>query len=691
MPVNEAQSDPSMDLRPPHVLSEPIAHIRGVINKYLTPVDAVQSANFPVCLLLAIFGICLIPTLGNLVGFSFASPSYVGADVSVFHQIAGSIHHSLFEWTAVSVALVTVAISFSKFQVGREALVPVFGLVLLASGIMDVFHTLAALQIVDSVAPETEFIPFTWALSRGFNAFLFLICGLAGLFLRERIKNLGWWSIIVVAIILMVISASAILLSANSLNLPQVQVPGAVLMRPLDVLPLILYVLAIPVYVQLYRRMPNFFVAGILIGFLPEIVLESHMAFGSSALFDNPFNIAHFLKIVAYLCPFIGLLLDYQRTHLEQNYAVRKLENSEERFDIAMSAANSGVWDWDITNDKIYWSNRFRHLIGLSGVPVDPSFKQLTMRVHPLDRDRVSQALIDHLEHKAPYKIDYRVKTDDESFRWFHATGKAFYDQAGKAIRMAGSLTDIDDAKSAENDLIVSNQRLSVAHEELERFTYVASHDLKAPLRGIDSLATWLEEDLGDKLDDESREHLRLMRSRVGRLEGLLGDLLSYSRAGRGNAQIETFDCNTLAIDVHDLIGKPQFELSIKDKLPALLTAKSPFELVLRNLIQNAIKHHDRESGRIELSSWLEGDRYHFCVKDDGPGIPTEYHQRVFGLFQTLQSRDQVEGSGMGLALIRKVLISCNSDITIHSDPEKERGTAFEFTWPIEWDVDEAA
>jgi signal transduction histidine kinase len=691
MSMSESRSDPSQESISSNPLSQFVASSRRVINAHLTPGESTQTANFPVYLLLAIALVCLLPTLANLIGVSFASPTFTGAEASALHQVAGGIHHSLLEWTAVSVALVTVIVAFSNFQVSREALVPVFGLALLASGMMDAFHTMAALRVIDSVAPNSEFIPFTWALSRTFNALILLIGGLGGLLLRKRSKEFGWRLILAVAIVLAFISTAAILISAGTANLPQTQFPGTVITRPFDVLPLAIYVLAIPVYLQLYRRMPNYLVGGILIGFLPEIVLESHMAFGSSGLFDNHFNIAHFLKIIAYLCPFIGLMLDYQRTHVAQNNAVKELENSEERFDIAMSAANSGVWDWDITHNKIFWSDRFRHLIGVSGLTVEPSFAQLTLRVHPSDRDRVSQALVDHLEHKTPYKLDYRVKSEDERFRWCHATGQAFYDHSGKAIRMAGSLTDINDAKAAENDLIVSNQRLSVAHEELERFTYVASHDLKAPLRGIDSLATWLEEDLGEKLDDDSREHLRLMRSRVGRLEGLLGDLLSYSRAGRGNAEIEAFDCNTLAVDVHDLIGKPEFELNIKDKLPAMFTAKSPFELVLRNLIQNAIKHHDREAGRIEISSWLEGDRYHFCVKDDGPGIPPEYHQRVFGLFQTLQSRDKVEGSGMGLALIRKVLISCNSDITIHSDPEKERGTTFEFTWPIDWQVEKAA
>ena len=691
MPFSETRNEPSNATTSGNVVSSLLIGARRFINRKLTPEKSDQPANFPVNLLLIVAVISVLPILGNLFGISFASPSFTGDDASVFHQIAGGIHHSLLEWTAVSIALITVMVAFSNFQVSREFLVPVFGLALLASGIMDAFHTLAALRIVDSVASNTEFIPFTWALSRSFNAFILLAGGIGGLMLHKRSSDLGWRMIIIVAVVLTVISASAILVSASTVNLPQTQFPGAFVTRPFDVLPLIIFVLAIPVYIQLYRIMPNYLIGGILIGFLPEIVLETHMAFGSSGLFDNHFNIAHFLKIIAYMCPLIGLMLDYQRTHLQQAEAVSELKNSEERFDIAMAAANSGVWDWDISHNRIYWSDKFRHLLGLDGREVTASFEQLTMRVHPSDRDRVSQALIDHLEHKSPYKLDYRVKAGDGTYRWCHATGQAFFDSDGKAIRMAGSLTDINDAKAAENDLIVSNQRLSVAHEELERFTYVASHDLKAPLRGIDSLATWLEEDLGDKLDDDSREHLRLMRSRVGRLEGLLGDLLSYSRAGRGNAAIEAFDCNALAIDVHDLIGKPEYQLNITDKLPAMLTAKSPFELVLRNLIQNAIKHHDRETGTIELSSWLDGDRYHFCVKDDGPGIPTEYHKRVFGLFQTLQSRDKVEGSGMGLALIRKVLISCNSDITIHSDPEQKRGTTFEFTWPVDWQEDKAA
>ena len=675
-----------------------ISRIRLSVDGFFATDEPNCRESFPAIFLVAVCIVSLIPISLNLLGVDFASvtPSaehdHTRQDI-LFHSVTGGLHHALMEWSSVSIAALTVMLSFANFRVSQNVIIPILGLAFFASGLMDAFHTLGALRIFDTLAENEDYIPFSWALSRSFSAIFLLGGGLLGLSWVNQ-KN-AWDGKIIFfsALILVFIAISTVLISSGSQDLPKTLNPGAMITRPYDLFPLMGFLIAIPVYVSLYRKQPNYLVAGILIGFIPGSVLEIHMAFGSSALFDNHFNIAHFLKIFAYLSPFIGLILDYQRSHLKQASANARLAESEERFEIAMSAANSGVWDWDIKKNVLYWSDRFRQITGFEGDDHDvpATFELFSLKVHPSDRDRVDDAMHAHLTNKTPYNLDYRIMAQGDKYRWFHATAQASFDDNGDAIKMAGSLTDIDDAKSSENALIVMNQRLSVAHEELERFTYVASHDLKAPLRGIDSLATWLEEDLEDVLQDENREHFRLMRSRVGRLEGLLSDLLAYSRAGSINAEIEAFDCNKIAYDIHDLIGKPEYKLEIEGELPSLFSAKSPFELVLRNLIQNAIKHHDKDEGRITLKAWIENKHYHFTVSDDGPGIAPEFHHRVFGLFQTLQSRDKVEGSGMGLALIRKVLISCNTDITIHSNPEKERGTTFEFTWPLTWKEELAA
>ena len=219
---------------------------------------------------------------------------------------------------------------------------------------------------------------------------------------------------------------------------------------------------------------------------------------------------------------------------------------------------------------------------------------------------------------------------------------------------------------------------------ELERFAYVASHDLKAPLRAIDSLSQWLEEDLAGMLPPPAQVHLDKLRGRVKRLELLLDDLLLYSRAGRKRYAPEMVDPAALVAGIVDLLSPPPgFQITVDGPLPTLHAVRPPLETVLRNLLQNAIKHHDRpQEGRVTISAhrqqpgWVE-----FCVCDNGPGIDPRFHERIFELFQTLRSRDDLEGSGMGLAIVKKTVESFGGSIRVESVPGQ--GAAFFFTWRI--------
>jgi signal transduction histidine kinase len=224
---------------------------------------------------------------------------------------------------------------------------------------------------------------------------------------------------------------------------------------------------------------------------------------------------------------------------------------------------------------------------------------------------------------------------------------------------------------------------LEASNAELENFAYVASHDLKAPLRAIDNLASWIAEDLPDTVQGEVHEHLELMRARVGRMQSLLDDLLQFSRAGRKNGDLGPVQTGLLVHDQFELLGPPEgFVLQVGD-LPELRSFATPLATVFRNLLSNAVKHHDRATGRITVSATPRGRMVEFRVADDGPGIPAEYHGRVFGLFQTLKPRDEVEGSGMGLALVKKLVEARGGRIRLASTPPA-RGATFSFTWPLD-------
>lgn len=229
-----------------------------------------------------------------------------------------------------------------------------------------------------------------------------------------------------------------------------------------------------------------------------------------------------------------------------------------------------------------------------------------------------------------------------------------------------------------------NSKELRRSNEELGRFAYAASHDLRSPLRAIHDLAQWTIEDAGDALPEDCRKNLDMMMDRTSRLSDLLDSLLDYSRVGRETSKISNVDLRSLALDILDLSGASgRFTLKIVGKVETAKTYEAPFRQVLHNFITNAIKHHDRESGEITLDYRRVRDRLFVSITDDGPGIDPAYHEKVFELFKTLQSRDKVEGSGMGLAIIRKQVEQHGGKLSVHSDPEKERGTTFTFDWPL--------
>lgn len=253
----------------------------------------------------------------------------------------------------------------------------------------------------------------------------------------------------------------------------------------------------------------------------------------------------------------------------------------------------------------------------------------------------------------------------------------------GHGTAVLAVVTDISERVRDSQQLAEQRDELKRSNDELTAFAYVASHDLKSPLRGIDQLAMWIEEDLKNEQLSTIPEHMRLMQSRIRRMENLLDDLLAYSRAGRVEGRVSPVVVADLARGIFDMLSPPPgISLELPGDLPIFTTLNTPFEQVLRNLFSNAIKHHDRDVGRITFQSKSAGERFlEFTVRDDGPGIPPQYHERVFGMFQTLRPRDEIEGSGMGLALVKK-LVECYGG-TIGIDSDGVRGCSIHFTWPV--------
>ncbi len=226
-------------------------------------------------------------------------------------------------------------------------------------------------------------------------------------------------------------------------------------------------------------------------------------------------------------------------------------------------------------------------------------------------------------------------------------------------------------------------KQLSQSNDDLQNFAYVASHDLKSPLRAIDNLSQWIEEDIAETISGETKENMKLMRTRVKRMEKLLDSLLEYARLDRkldGKDQ-KYISGKELLETIVELVDCPEtFTINVDEGFAALELQPMPLQQVLFNLIANAIKHHDKPAGNIRISVTENNKEYLFSVSDDGPGIAPEYQDKVFEMFQTLNSRDKVEGSGMGLALVKKLIDLVGGKITLES--QLGEGATFRFTWP---------
>lgn len=239
-------------------------------------------------------------------------------------------------------------------------------------------------------------------------------------------------------------------------------------------------------------------------------------------------------------------------------------------------------------------------------------------------------------------------------------------------------------ADAANAELVEKTATLAEANEHLEQFAYAASHDLRAPLRAIDSLSGWIADDLEGFEDAQTQEHLGLLRRRVGRMDSLLTGLLDFARAGQIDAPVEVVNVSDILDEVTELLDPSEgFVLRRHGDDLRLETVAIALQQVLLNLIGNALKHHDRDKGLVVVSfaerdPWIEIE-----VSDDGPGIPPERREEAFRMFRTLRRRDEVEGSGIGLAMVRRFVSYGGGSVDLESN--EPRGTRVVVRWPLVW------
>lgn len=241
--------------------------------------------------------------------------------------------------------------------------------------------------------------------------------------------------------------------------------------------------------------------------------------------------------------------------------------------------------------------------------------------------------------------------------------------------------SDITPRKLAEEKMNRYMKNLEKTISELDKFAYVVSHDLKAPLRAIGNLTGWIEEDMGDRLPPDVLEHFNTIKGRVVRMEGLINGILDYTKASKNTGELQPFEVKEVVCESIDLIGPPSNAvINVRDNLPSMKAERVKLQQVFLNLIHNAIKYNDKEDVQVEIGCEDAGNDWKFFVKDNGPGIEARYHDKIFVIFQTLNARDEVESRGVGLAIVKKIIEEEGGKIWVES--EKGKGATFCFNWP---------
>ncbi len=644
--------------------------------------------------ILGVTVLCLLPIILVQVGMDFGSTIHnfdlqVASTMSKgelvdahFYRHRSAFSHTLLEWSAVSAVIFTVCLGFCHFMVTRNFAMLVITTALFLIGCVDAYHTLAAGHLIETVADNSNLIPLTWAISRTFNAFILFI---AASFLLMKSQNSSDKKITKTDTKTLAIACAAFIFLAYSIihyfssstQLPQTQFPNSLITRPYDTLSLLLFIFAgLFLLPKLHRHHPSVFTHALIISMVPQCMAQLHMALGSSILFDSHFNIAHFLKIIAYLVPFMGLLIDYVNTYQKESKEEPISIETEEQVTAILAALSDATIISDV-NEKIIYCNHAAQ--SLTGYPEEEL------------RTKAFNSLFVQPNHiNLNFEISKNAKQDQDALKYdIHILGKdgnkteveASFNRIinrGEALILS-SYVDISDRSQAQLELKQFADKLTTKNKELDDFAYIASHDLKAPLRAIDNLALWISEDLDDK--ELVNEHIQMMRLRINRMHHLLDDLLEYSRVGKINSQLKQVDLSIMATDLYVLSTPPSgFSLKIGKSLPVFETMSVPLEQILRNLISNAIKHHDKPTGEIQFEVEDVKDFYKITIGDDGPGIDKKNHDKVFGMFQTLNSRDETEGSGMGLAMVKKIIESF--DGRLEMDSALGEGTRFHVHWP---------
>ncbi len=362
--------------------------------------------------------------------------------------------------------------------------------------------------------------------------------------------------------------------------------------------------------------------------------------------------------------------------------ARQRAQISERRLSAVVDSAEVGCWELDLTNDQAWRSLRHDQIFGYEAMLPKWGYDIFIEHVLPADRDRVKAALATALT-TGSFEAECQIRWPNGSAHWINAKGRVHRDDEGRPIRMMGLVMDIDARKQMEQTLEKQAAELARSNADLELFASIASHDLQEPLRMVSSYMDLLAGRYQGKLDDKATRWIGFAVDGVGRMKQLIGDLLEFSRVGTRGKKFTPTDCNVAFQQVLQNLQQAVKESGAEvtaDALPTVQADGTQIVQVLQNLIGNAIKFHGDRPPVVRVEAQRRQAAWLFSVRDNGIGIDAQFADKVFAIFQRLHTREEYPGSGIGLAVCKKVVERHGGRIWFESLPGQ--GTTFFFTIP---------
>ncbi|WP_121357206.1 PAS domain S-box protein [Flavisolibacter nicotianae] len=376
------------------------------------------------------------------------------------------------------------------------------------------------------------------------------------------------------------------------------------------------------------------------------------------------------------------------RNGSERVKTARQLAQSETRLLHAQKIARLGNWDWDLRNNTWSCSDEIYHLFGVAKETITNTQQFLLDSIHPEDKQQLVNARESLLAKGGKIDIEHRIITANGAILFVHTKGEVSLDNEGHPFWFSGTMQDITERKRSElqmkqlnSDLEKRAEELKASNAELERFAYVASHDLQEPLRMVTSFLALLQKKHQNEFDETSKKYIHFAVDGAERMKGLIQDLLHYSRVGASAEAFGTVDLNVLIKELQTVFAPALREnmgiLNVQP-LPVVSGHKMQLHQLFQNLIGNALKYRSSQNPFIEVGCTDEKEYWRFFVKDNGIGIDQRYFDKIFIIFQRLHTRTDYSGTGIGLAICKKIVERHGGKIWVKSEPGQ--GSTFYFT-----------